>query len=206
MLEEKLARISPKFETVMVGGEIPSDPRLDKLKYWCRIFDKKSLAPPYDGGSYGNLSFRLRENELPFIITGTSIGLKDKLGDDCFVRVNYVDFSNRKVYALGTREPSSEAMVHAAVYGLNPSVNAIFHGHYQPFLDMAERLKIPVTAKEKPYGTIELVEQVHNLLLSFELCLNFFIMRKHGFVALGRTMREAGELTLDFCSRAEEHK
>ena len=54
-----------KFKTEMIGNDLPDDPRLDRLKYWCRVFHNENLAPPYDGGSYGNLSFSARVRKNP---------------------------------------------------------------------------------------------------------------------------------------------
>jgi ribulose-5-phosphate 4-epimerase/fuculose-1-phosphate aldolase len=105
-----------KFRTEIIDREVPKDSRLKELKYWCKEFHRYGLAPPYEGGSYGNLSFRVHNGEDPFIITGSRIGLKNKLSDDCFVRVPSCNLGKRIVYVRGAREPSSESMFHFAIY------------------------------------------------------------------------------------------
>jgi len=66
--------------------------------------------------------------------------------------------------------------------------NAVFHGHNEKLLAEAERLGLPVTAREQPYGTPELVAEILQVLDGHKLV----IIRQHGFVTLGGTMEEAG--------------
>lgn len=185
-----------KFRTEMIGDNLPSDLRLDKLKYWCEIFHERGLAPPYDGGSYGNLSFRLKDNEC-FIITASQSGLNESTTNNRFVTVTSVDLEKGIVYAIGSRKPSSEAMVHHAIYHARPDVQAVFHGHCDIISRDAEELGIPITFKEEPYGTIALVKRVLETLDD----LSFLEMRNHGFLALGKSLDEAGNLALEFLER-----
>ncbi len=153
-----------KFKTKMIGKKPPNDPRLKELKYWCKVFHDKSLAPPYKGGSYGNLSFRLKKGQDKFIITASSSDLNKSNTNDKFVTIQKVDLKAEKVYAIGLRKPSSETMIHAAIYHARPEVNAIFHGHCDKISKNAKKLGIPITSKEEPYGTIQLVNRVLEIL------------------------------------------
>jgi len=186
-----------KFTTKIITREVPKDLRIEELKYWCKVFHDYNLAPAYKGGSYGNLSFRLQNNEDPFIITGSRIGLKDKLAQDSFVTVSSCDLKGGIVYIHGVREPSSESMLHFAIYHQRKDVNAIFHGHSQEVLSCAGKLKIPQTEKEEPYGTIELIQRVLEVLDDE----SFLVMKNHGFISLGRSMKEAGETALQMYNR-----
>ncbi len=181
-----------KFKTKIINKIPPEHSGLEELKYWCREFHKFHLAPPYPGGSYGNLSFRVKKGEDAFIITGSKIGLKEKLTDDCFVKVSSCSLKNETICISGVKEPSSESMIHFAIYHQRKDINAIFHGHCEKILSNAHRLKIPETKKEEPYGTVELVEKVLEILNN----KSFLIMKNHGFISLGKTMQEAGELAL----------
>lgn len=187
-----MAHQGVKFKIEMVGRNIPKDPRIKELKHWCRVFHRYNLTPPHKSGSCGNLSFRLENDKDPFIITGSRIGLKDALPDNCFVKVSSVDLKKGIVCADGIREPSSESMLHSAIYRRRKDVNAIFHGHSQEILSCANKLKIPETKQEDPYGSIELVQSVLKVLGS----KSFLVIKKHGFISLGRTMEEAGEIAL----------
>ena len=181
-----------KFRTKIVSKEVPKDQRIKELKHWCREFHRYNLAPPYKGGSYGNLSFRLQNGKDLFVITGSRIGLKNVLFDDCFVKVSSVDLKKGIVYAHGVREPSSESMLHFAIYRQRKDVNAIFHGHSQEILSCVNKLKILETKQEEPYGTIELVQRVLEILDDEPV----LVMKNHGFISLGKTMKEAGEFAL----------
>lgn len=184
-----------RFKTTIVGVKVPTDNRIQELEYWCGIFHKCNLAPPYEDedGSYGNLSFRRRrrQNYNAFIITTAKTGL-NVLTNECFSNVSGVDFKQGIVYACGAKKPSSESMLHYAIYRERPEINAVFHGHSPEILASANALGVPETAREVPYSTIELVEEVLRILDKE----NFLLMKNHGFLAFGKTMQEAGELTM----------
>lgn len=183
-----------KFKTKFIKKEAPKDPRIEELKYWCKEFHKHDLAPPYEEGSFGNLSFRLKEGEDQFIITGSKIGLKDELKEDSFVKVVSCDFEKGVIEVCGLREPSSESMLHFAIYQKRSEINAVFHGHSLKIQTLAKKLKIPQTKKEEPYGTPDLVQSVLEILDKG----SFLLMKNHGFLALGKAMQEAGEISLKY--------
>ena len=198
--------IGVKFVTEMIGKEIPKDSiNLEKLKHWCKIFHDKNLAPPYEGGSYGNLSFRVKDNF--FIITASSSGLCDSTTNDRFVSVNSIDLEKGIVKATGSRKPSSEAMVHYIIYKERPDVKFVFHGHCAEITKLikenpkkAKELGIVFTDREDPYGTLALVESVKKVLGKN----NYIEMLGHGFLALGKTAEEAGNLSLDMFKKVSE--
>lgn len=182
-----------KFNTVMLGEEIPQHDFLPGLKHWCALFHELGLAPAYPGGSYGNLSFRIREGENAFIITGTGTSLEDCSGDDRFVEVADYDPTSNTIYARGARCPSSESILHFSLYAERPEINAVFHGHSPEILGAAPSLGIPVTEKEEPYGSSELALAVVQLAKHTP----FLIARNHGFFSLGKGLEDAGTQTLD---------
>ncbi len=185
-----------KFTTVYKQKAAPQHPDLGILKDWCRIFHDKGLAPPYPGGSYGNLSFRTQRNS--FIITGTCIGLKDTLGDDCFVEIHDCNTTAKEILITGIRPPSSETFMHFTIYQNRPDVQAIFHGHNQQITDNAASLNIPETASEVPYGTVELAESVLTILPGND----FLVIKKHGFVSMAASMALAGQQANDWLTKA----
>lgn len=182
-----------KFKTEFVSGNIPDDERIERLKYWCNQFHLHNLAPSYQGGSFGNLSFRFKDGCNDFIITGAKTDLGDNLANNCFVKVESCNFEDRKVYVSGTREPSSESMLHFAIYNRRKDVNAIFHGHCQLILCNADKLQITETAAEQPYGSIELVESVLDVLDD----KFFLVMKNHGFICMAKDMEHAGEIAFE---------
>jgi ribulose-5-phosphate 4-epimerase/fuculose-1-phosphate aldolase len=160
--------------------EMPRDPRVPELVDWCHRLAKLGVV----GDTVGNLSCRTANG---FIISRTAGNLATITGDE-FVEVLKTDIPNRELTVAGAYEPSSEAMMHAALYAARSDINAIFHGHSQKLLDQASWLQLPVTEHEQPYGTAELAAEILRILQWHKI----LVMRQHGFVAVGRTMAEAG--------------
>ena len=183
-----------KFRTEFLSGACPADARLEELKAWCAEFHKRNFAPPYGEFSQGNLSFRIRPGEDAFVISGSQVGWKDRLTDDKFVTVQDCDLEKGIVYANGTRDPSSESMLHFAIYRARRDVQAVFHGHSPEILRCADRPPdIPETREKHSYGSIELVQSVIEVLGDAD----FVIMKRHGFISLGKTMEEAGTRAIE---------
>ena len=173
--------VGTKFKTVFAKKAAPEDPRIDELIRWCRRFAELGLAP---GGS-GNMSFRSRNG---FIVSRTA-GHLGLLKADEFTEVLKTDLSRQELTVMGRHEPSSESMMHAAIYLARPEVSAVFHGHHDKILRQGKRLGLPVTGCEQPYGTPEIVQEILQILGQH----HFFLIRNHGFVSLGRSMDEAGQ-------------
>jgi ribulose-5-phosphate 4-epimerase/fuculose-1-phosphate aldolase len=187
-----------KFNVIFIERTIPRDPRLDELRYWCREFQRLNLTPKYQNRSLGNLSFRLNQGEDDFIITASSLEVKDSLSDDSFVVVHSYDAESGTVRASGTREPSSESVLHFGVYAARRNANAIFHGHSGRIIRTSEALGLTTTAKFEDYGSLELAASVLEVLDNE----SFIVMKKHGFLSIGRTMKEAGDLAGEIYERA----
>lgn len=180
-MSEKYAGV--KFETVFVERCAPDNECLRELIFWCKKFSELGIAPLHETGSHGNLSAR---TEKGFIITGAGTNL-GKMSEKEFAEV--VSVVENKVDVRGLVDPSSESTLHQAIYSKRPDVNAIFHGHDALVMKNAEALGMPVTEKEEAYGTQELMEQAKKLCTQ-----DYFILRNHGIIALGATMKEAGLL------------
>ena len=179
--------IGTKFRTEFLPGKI-EDPLAAELVQWCRIFDRLGLAPDYGRGSCGNLSYRTNDG---FIITPTGAYF-DSLKEDDLVKVIACDFASKKVIVAGSREPSSESMLHHEIYRRREDVRAVFHGHDDRIVQFARELGIVETPREQPYGSIELVQEVSSILE--DRCS--LVLKNHGFITLGKDTKEAGELAL----------
>ena len=66
----------------------------------------------------------------------------------------------------------------------------------------AEKLKLPVTEKEYESGAIELAKEVLKVLGDNKV----IVLKNHGFVSLGRIMKEAGELAFATLKRSKAAK
>ncbi len=185
-----------KFRFERLSKKSPKDERLPELKNWCQLYHDYGFAPSYEGGSFGNLSFRLYKNIPQFIITCANTSL-DKIIDKNFATVTACDFEEKKVYAHVRRkkESSSESMLHFAIYNMRKDINAVFHGHWKIPDKYVKKLGIPVV-RDIPYGTIELVEAIIKVLEDNKK-VKIIKADNHGFFALGKDMQEAGEFIFD---------
>jgi ribulose-5-phosphate 4-epimerase/fuculose-1-phosphate aldolase len=192
-----------KFSVVWPENRMPPEhAQIPRLIECCNEFNQLGLTPINEKGTYGNFSIRVCPENLDFIITAAGIKKGDVLDAGHFVRVSQVDLENEVVHvAGGIREPSSESMVHDAIYRRFCGVYAIAHGHCADILAFGQKLGIPETAEEKPYGTRGLVEQVNMLLDKPELAYIgqplIFNMANHGFVAYGATIESVRSLVLE---------
>jgi ribulose-5-phosphate 4-epimerase/fuculose-1-phosphate aldolase len=177
--------VGTKFRTVFVEKSPISDTnlahRVRKLIEWARKMSALGLAP--DGS--GNVSARTADG---FIVSKTAGNLGNLLPED-FVEVREADMEGLVLRVVGLFEPSSESLMHAGIYAARANVGAILHGHSEQILAAAPMLGIPVTAREQPYGTPKIVREALEILNLH----NFFVLREHGFVALGTTIEAAGE-------------
>ncbi len=178
-----------RFNTVFVSDRIPSGSKLGELKKWSKIFQERGLTPEVQGNFTGNLSFRSKDG---FVITASGLKDKEDLEDICFVYVKAYDEQDNTFFVEGQTKPSSESIMHHLIYKAYGDVNAVFHGHNDTIIAHAEELRLPVTEKEYESGTVELAKEVLKVLGDHKL----IVLRNHGFVSLGNTMKEAGELAL----------
>lgn len=192
--------VGVKFRTKFMRREVPSDTRIGELALWCKKFHSLGLTPVVEGRSMGNLSFRLKDGLNEFIITASGLGPKDMLGPECFVRVVGFDINRKTVYVYGVKTPSSESILHYRIYELRKDVNAVFHGHNVLITKYAGALGFVETKKWRPYGSLELVESVEEVLNGN----NFLVIKKHGFISLGPSMEAAGFLAIEKKMSAEE--
>jgi ribulose-5-phosphate 4-epimerase/fuculose-1-phosphate aldolase len=178
-----------RFNTVFVSDRIPSVSKLGELKKWSKIFQESGLTPEVQGNFTGNLSLRSKDG---FVITASGLKDKEDLEDVCFVYVKAYDEQYNTFFVEGQTKPSSESIMHHLIYKTCGDVNAVFHGHNDSIIAHAEELRLPVTEKEYESGTLELAKEVLKILGDHKL----IVLRNHGFVSLGNTMKDAGELAL----------
>lgn len=187
-----------KFKTHYLATLPPEDDRIDELRSWCAEFHRRNLTPLHTYGACGNLSFRIAPGGLPFIVTASGTRFDGPIPAENFVIVDSCDPDAGVVFAKGAKEPSSESMFHFAIYRQRKDVNAVFHGHSREILASASRLGLPETRTEEPYGTVALVRSILEILNNE----HFLIIKNHGFLSLGATMKEAGERALHICGES----
>lgn len=191
--------LGTKFTTVFVNNDTPKFNEIKELTNICRTFHKKQLTPIIDGFSAGNLSFRLC-NTNEFVITATGLSNKEKLNNDDFVHVLKCNQEKLIVEVNGTLSPSSETFMHYLIYSNNFNINAVFHGHNKEILKHATEIGLKSTEQEFEYGTYELA----NSVLSLAKTHKFFIIKNHGFVSCGSTMKEAKNRAIYYFNKAKK--
>ena len=178
-----------KFQYIEIQKTAPEHVLLNELKHWCSVFNDYNLAPPYPGGSSGNLSIRIKPGSDQFIITCSHTSLNENMADSDFSEINECNLNENLICAKGFRAPSSESFMHYLIYKKRPDINAIFHGHSDEIMQHTGNLNIPQTEVELPYGTGELAELASDLLKNNNLA----VLKNHGFISIGKTPEEAGK-------------
>ncbi len=190
-----------KYRTIIESADLPSDPRIEEIRKWCMVFHEKNLAPYYPGGTHGNMSFRLKPGEDSFVITAARSSFAEYLSADSFFTITRVLPEEMAVYAYGAllREPSSETLLHHAIYKARPDVHTILHGHCESISRNSEKMGVPTTKEFVESGTVKIVASVLEILDDH----HFIEIRDHGFMAMAKTIDEAGELAMKMLEKSQ---
>lgn len=189
---ERIEIAEVRFQVAFTGRPTPDVPEIAELARWCRLFHDKGLTPSYGKGTSGNLSVRMGSEKNELLITASGLPAKESLNRTDFVWVHSVNRTDFSVVASGDKKPSSETALHQAIYEKRPDINAVFHGHCGEILDSAAALKLFETPREEQYGSLALVNHVIEVMGQEK----FIVMKNHGFLSLGATMEEAGQIAL----------
>ena len=184
-----------KFNIQQIADHFEYDDRLATLHDWIFLLGELGLAPVHSQGAYGNHSYRLSRDS--FIITRTGMLPCREMDERDYCQVSYAEKSDTFL-VRGSFEPSSESFLHLHIYKRFPETQAIMHGHSSLLNRFARQLSIAETAKEQPYGTLELA------LAALEILDDetpFMILKNHGFVAMGEDINTTGRTILHHYGR-----
>lgn len=161
----------------------------------------------YEGYSYGNVSQRLTPGKNAFIICGSQTGGIPLLNEQHYVTVDSCDFTHNQIEAHGPIKPSSESLTHGIIYQSNSSINFVLHVHSPEIWQHRQQLNIPCTGADAAYGTLEMVQEVQQLLDN-EAVKNghIFAMDGHedGLVSFGPTGEIAAGALISLLNKALE--
>ena len=144
------------------------------------------------GIGFGNLSIRSKDPRQ-FLITGTQTGHVETTTEQHYSLVTGYDIERNEVHCSGPVQASSEAMTHAAIYELDPSIAAIVHVHSKVLWD--EHLNsLPTTSPEVAYGTPGMAKEFQRLYADTTFRLQgIAVMGGHeeGLFAFGESLETA---------------
>jgi len=188
---------SIKFNCNWIEAEPVDEKTIIEINRWRNILFNHRLIGVYPNGiGYGNISIRLTDKE--FLISGTSTGHLETLTTQHYSIVTAYDFAANSVTCKGPVKASAESLTHAAVYEMDPGVQAIIHIHNRKMWD--ELLdKVPTTSSSVEYGTPEMALEIKRLFNSTNLIeQKILVMAGHeeGVISFGKDLEEAGEIIL----------
>lgn len=176
-----------------------------ELEYWREKLYKLNLIGEYpvERVGFGNMSIIKdyqsfhKTNSRQFVITGTQTGKYAHLDGTHYTRVLDYEIDQLKIKMMGAIEASSEALTHAAIYAANKKINVVFHIHSAKLWKGMIKDKADFTAKEIPYGTVEMAHATQKCVEGKNA--GIFCMHGHedGIVIYGQTIEEVGALTLE---------
>jgi len=149
----------------------------------------------YSGLGFGNISQVTSLPTIQFIISGTQTGLEESLSPEQYCGILTANIQKNTLTALGLCKPSSEAMTHAMIYTVKPTIKGIIHVHSPEIWHATHALNLPYTAANIPYGTPEMALAVKQLFITGQLGdTGSFAMLGHqdGIVSFGSTLEKAG--------------
>ncbi len=164
------------------------------IKKQITVIGRKLADRGLIAGTDGNISIRLDDDRI--LITPAGLA-KGELSTEDIVTV---DINGKKLQ--GSREPSSEMLMHLFVYKNRPEIKACVHAHPPQAtafavagVDLADDIlpevvlfvgKIPLTDYAPP-GTDELPKSLEPYIENS----NAFLLRNHGLLTIGRSPEEA---------------
>jgi ribulose-5-phosphate 4-epimerase/fuculose-1-phosphate aldolase len=179
----------------------------DELDTWRRPLRKAGLIGQYEqlGIGYGNISLRCGEPGQ-FLISGTQTGDVVNTNKTHYSLVTEYNTYANIVCCVGPVQASSEAMTHAALYGLDVNIGAIVHVHSQVlWLNLMN--KLPTTGADVAYGTPQMANEFRRLYRDTEFReKGLAVMAGHdeGLLSFGATLEEAAVKILNLLESATD--
>jgi len=183
-----------KYKSFWTQAPVPNAAATEELETWRQALLAAGLIGHYEehGIGYGNISIRSGEPGQ-FLISGTQTGHIEKTDKTHYSLVTSYNTHANIVCSVGPVQASSEAMTHAAIYGLDSNIGAIVHGHSQA-LWRSLLNKLPTTDSDIAYGTPQMADEFRRLYRDTEFReIGLAVMAGHeeGIVSFGTTLEEA---------------
>jgi ribulose-5-phosphate 4-epimerase/fuculose-1-phosphate aldolase len=189
-----------KYSCEWVLGEKVALELINSLMQWRDHIHQLGLIGVYDQGiGFGNISIRISDT-LQFIISGSQTGHLAHLEPQHYTVVTDFNIEQNYLTCCGPIQASSESLTHAAIYSVQPQINAIIHVHH-PQLWQHLLYQIPTTRKQVKYGTPAMAAEMFRLFEEENLIQQkILVMAGHedGFLTFGKDLNEAGEILMQY--------
>jgi ribulose-5-phosphate 4-epimerase/fuculose-1-phosphate aldolase len=183
-----------KYKSYWTKAPVPYAAVTEELETWRQPLLAAGLIGHYEelGIGYGNISIRCGEPGQ-FLISGTQTGHIENTDKTHYSLVTSYNTHANIVCSVGPVQASSEAMTHAAIYGLDGNIGAIVHGHshvlWQSLLN-----RLPTTGADVAYGTPQMADEFRRLYRDTafrETGLAVMAGHEEGILSFGTTIEEA---------------
>lgn len=189
-----------KYSCEWVLGEKVDLELIQSLIVWRNYIHELGLIGVYDNGiGFGNISIRI-SGTLQFIISGSQTGHLAQLEPEHYTVVTDFNIEQNHLTCCGPIQASSESLTHAAIYSVQPDINAIIHVHH-PQLWRSLLYQIPTTRQQVKYGTPAMAAEMFRLFAEENLSQQkILVMAGHedGLLTFGKDLNEAGEILMQY--------
>jgi L-ribulose-5-phosphate 4-epimerase len=183
-----------KYQSHWSETPAPDTAAAEQLERWRAPLFAAGLVGHYQdlGIGFGNISIR-SGGPGQFLITGTQTGHIASTTEQHYSLVTDYDIEHNEVSCSGPIQASSEAMTHAAIYALDPSIAAIVHVHSRPLWER-HLDHLPTTSPSVAYGTPEMAREFRRLYSTTSFDLDgVAVMGGHeeGLISIGESLEQA---------------
>ena len=187
---------SELFEMVCRVPRAPIHPQGPHLITMAKALHALGLTPSYGLGDHGNLSCRVGRGCLISARQTSKATLREE--QLALVTDAEREPSGWRVFYEGLALPSTDALMHLAVYAQRPEIGAVIHAHDDAVRSRTQALGLPITQLSARVNSLELIDEVQALCARHD----YVILRDHGVIALGSSLDAAQARLMDWYRRA----
>ncbi len=193
-----------KYRSHWSPGPAPNAAAVKQLEEWRRPLFAAGLIGQYEDQpvGFGNISIRYGEPGQ-FLITATQTGHVEHSNEEHYSLVTQYNIAGNELSCRGPSQASSEALTHAAIYEVDPAINAIVHVHSRLLWDQYLN-SLPTTRADVAYGTPEMAREFRRLYLETAFqSQGIAVMGGHpeGLLSVGATLELAATRILTLTER-----
>ena len=157
----------------------------------------------YDGLSFGNISMRYQKDSDQFIISASQTGHCEISQPYDYSLVTEYNIKQNSMRSIGVKQPSSEALTHAAIYQTLDHIQAVIHVHSPVIWKLTHQLGLSSISKHIQYGSVEMAEAVSSLSKQYPEGKVFTMLgHEDGVVVYGHTLASSFFILVETLAKA----